>query len=186
MNKQEFLEALNKTLHQLTTNERHDILEDFKEHFAMGHEEGKSEAEISDALGSPQQIGKELLASYHIEKMEATSSAGNVFRAVWAVIGLGFFNLVIVLGPFIGLVGIIIGGWGVGISFAASPLLVLVNTVVHPSVFETFDLFVSMILSGLGLFIMIGMYRATTALKALFVRYLKYNARIVKGGVKHA
>src|SRR5699024_2827303 len=116
----------------------------------------------------------------------STSSAGNVFRAVWAVIGLGFFNLVIVLGPFIGLVGIIIGGWGVGISFAASPLLVLVNTVVHPSVFETFDLFVSMILSGLGLFIMIGMYRATTALKALFVRYLKYNARIVKGGVKHA
>jgi len=186
MNKQAFLDALNSTLQQLTADERHDILEDFEEHFAMGLEEGKTEAEIADSLGSPQQIGKELLASYHIEKVETTSSAGNMFRAVWAVIGLGFFNLVIVLGPFIGLVGILFAGWVVGIVFAASPLLVLANTVVFPSVFEWFDLFTSLVLSGLGLFIIIGMFNATHAMRSMFVRYLKFNARMVKGGVKHA
>ena len=63
------------------------------------------EEQIAGALGSPSQIAKEILATYHLEKVENTASAGNIMRAAWAVIGLGFFNLVIVLGPFIALVG---------------------------------------------------------------------------------
>src|SRR5699024_5734922 len=183
MNKQAFLDALNSTLQQLTADERHDILEDFEEHFAMGLEEGKTEAEIADSLGSPQQIGKELLASYHIEKVETTASAGNMFRAVWAVIGLGFFNLVIVLGPFLALAGVILGGWIISIVFVASPIIVILNTLIHPSAVEAFEIFVSLILCGVGLFVGIGMKYATKWLSRGFVRYLAYNANLVKGGL---
>jgi len=186
MNKNQFLLELEKGLKKISLDERQDIIQDFKEHFAIGLGEGKSEEQISEALGSPQQIAKELLANYHLEKAEVTATTGNIFRAVWAVIGLGFFNLVIVLGLFIALLGILFAGWIVGISFIASPLLVLLNAIVHPSVFELFELFFSMTLAGLGMFISIGMYYVTKMLVAGFIRYLKFNVNLVKGGLKHA
>lgn len=186
MTKKQFLTKLNTSLKGLSSDEREDILQDFEEHFTIGLEEGKTEEQISASLGSPQQIAKELVATHRVKKVNETSTSGNIFRAVWAVIGLGFFNLVIVLGPFIALTGLIIAGWMVGISFVTAPLLVLINVALHPQIFELFDLFVSIALAGLGLFIAIGMFFATRAVKNGFVRYLKYNLGVVKGGVKHA
>ena len=185
MTKKQFLTKLNASLKRLPSDEREDILQDFEEHFAIGLEEGKTEEQISTSLGSPQQIAKELLATYRVKKVEETATTGNILRAVWAVIGLGFFNLVIVLGPFVALVGVIMAGWIVGITFAASPVLVLINVSIYPKVFEFFDLFFSIGLAGLGLFITIGMFFATRAITNGFIRYLKYNVRLVKGGLKH-
>ena len=75
---------------RLSEKERADILKDYEEHFTFGLEEGKREEEIVASLGSPAQIAKELLADYHIEKVTTSATTGNVFRAIWAVIGLGF------------------------------------------------------------------------------------------------
>lgn len=185
MNKNEFLTKLDSYLRKLPSEERQDILQDFEEHFTIGLEEGKTEEEISESLGSPSSIAKEILTMYHIEKVENKATIGNVFRAVWATIGLGFFNLVIVLGPFLALVGLIFGGWATGIAFIASPLLVLVNVIIYPDTFEFFDLFMSIGLTGLGLFITIGMYFATRGLLNGFVKYLQFNVKVVKGGLKH-
>lgn len=185
MNKADFLSKLESSLHQISEAERRDILQDFEEHFQIGLAEGKSEEDIVAGLGSPDHIAKELLANYHIEKVETKASAGNMLRAVWSVIGLGFFNLVVVLGPFLALVGILLAGWIVSITFVASPILVLVNTLIHPSVFEAFELFVSLVLSGLGFFIGIGMYYVTRWLSKVFVRYLRSNVNFVKGGLKY-
>lgn len=91
MNREQFLKSLENGLKKLPQEECDDILHDFEEHFSNGLTDGKTEEQISDALGSPKQIAKELVAASHIEKMEATPTTGNIFRAVWAVIGLGFF-----------------------------------------------------------------------------------------------
>lgn len=185
MNKKEFIRKLETYLSKLPSDERQDILQDFEEHFTFGIEEGKTEEEISASLGSPNTIAKEILTTHHLEKVENKATIGNVFRAVWATIGLGFFNLVIVLGPFIALVGLILGGWAIGMSFIVSPLLVLINAVIFPETFELFEMFVSIGLTGLGLFIMIGMFFATRGLIHAFVRYLQFNVKLVKGGLKH-
>ncbi|MBS4223928.1 HAAS signaling domain-containing protein [Lederbergia citrea] len=185
MTKYQFLRLLESSLSKISLEERQDILKDFEEHFAIGLEEGKTEEEISAALGSPRNIAKELVATHHLEKVETTATTGNVIRAVWAVIGLGFFNLVIVLGPFIAVASLIIAGWGTGVGFIASPLLVLINVAIYPGTFEFFDLFFSMALAGIGLFIAIGMYFATRGIISGFIRYLKFNAKLVKGGLKH-
>lgn len=185
MTKYQFLRLLDSSLQRLPSEEREDILQDFKEHFAIGAEEGKTEEQITEALGTPQQIAKELLAARHLEKVEVTATTGNVFRAVWAVVGLSFFNLVIVLGPFVALVGFVVAGWVSGVAFIVSPLLTLVNMLIFPGAFQWFDLFVSLILSGIGFFIAIGMYFATRGIIRGFVRYLKFNSRLVKGGLKH-
>lgn len=183
MNKEIFLQQLDASLTKLPQDERQEIIQDYQEYFIIGLEEGKTEEQIAAGLGSPSQIAKELSATYHLEKVENTSSAGNIFRAVWAVIGLGFFNLVIVLGPFIGLVGIILGGWALSLGFILSPLGALINAVW--GAFQLFDLFVSLALCGIGIFIGIGMLFATKAISKGFIRYLKFNASLVKGGLKH-
>lgn len=186
MNRDQFLFQLESLIKRLPAEERQDIMQDFEEHFALGAMEGKTDEEISASLGSPQQIAKELLVSYHLEKVENTATAGNVVRAVWAVIGLGFFNLVIVLGPFIALLGLLFAGWVISITFVASPLLILLDTVLHPELFVPFELFLSIMLAGLGFFVGIGMYHVTRFLTKGFIRYLKFNVNLVKGGMKHA
>jgi len=42
----------------------------------------------------------------------------------------------------------------------------------------------SLALCGIGLFIAIGMFFATKAVTSGFVRYLKFNMALVKGGLK--
>lgn len=185
MTKDQFLKQLDKALKKLTAEEHQDILQDYREHFTIGVEEGKTEEEIAASLGSPTQIAKELLALYHLEKVELTATAGNILRATYAVVGLGFFNLVFVLGLFVALTGLIVAGWFTGISLILSPLLVLIDAIIHPGTFQFFFLFFSIMLCGIGIFIIIGMYFATKAAAKGFIRYLKFNVKIVKGGNKH-
>ena len=113
----------------LPSDDREEILEEFKDHFTFGLEEGKTEEEISKSLGSPQHIAKEIVATSQLEMFGEKRSFGNLLRATWAVIGLSFFNLVIVLGPFLGLVGVLIGGWVTGLGFTVSPILLLIGVV---------------------------------------------------------
>ncbi|MFB7639876.1 DUF1700 domain-containing protein [Peribacillus butanolivorans] len=183
MNKEEFLKQLDASLKRLSLEERQDILQDYEEYFEIGLEKGKTEQEISEALGNPKQISKELSATYHLGQVEETTSAGNVMRAVWAVIGLGFFNIVIVLGPFIALLGVVIAGWASAIGFILAPFGVLLNLILGS--FQLFDLFFALGLCGIGIFIAMGMFVATSALIKGFIRYLKFNVSLVKGGLKH-
>lgn len=182
MNKNDFLSQLETSLQKLPSTEREEIIQDFEEHFAIGMTEGKTEEEIARSLGSPKQIAKEMIASYHVEKAEAKITTGNIIRAVIAAVSLGFFNLVFILGPFIALVAIIFSGWVVGGSFILSPLLVLIDTILFPMSFVFFDLFLSIFLCGLGIFVAIGMYYVTKLFMKLFVKYLKFNTNLVKGG----
>lgn len=184
MNEKQFLMQLHDGIKVLSADERKDILNDYEEHFAEGKEEGKAEEEIADALGSPEKIAKEILAMYHVAQAKTKTTTGNMMRAVWAGIGLGFFNLIIVLGPFIALVGVLAAGWITAISLALSPLLVPVNIVIYPGSFEWADLFFTITASGIGIFIGIGMYYLTKGLAWVFVRYLKFNTSLVKGGLK--
>lgn len=185
MNKKQFLIKLDSYLQKLPSAERHDILQDFEEHFAFGIEEGKTEEEITESLGSPQQIAKELKATYHIEKVEEKVTTGNVLRAVIAAISLGFFNFVIVLGPFIGLVSVVVAGWIIGISFLVTPIIAIINPIIVPGIFEWFDLFASILLCGLGIFLLLGMYYVTKILTIIFIKYLRWNFYLVKGGLSN-
>ncbi|MFJ7936249.1 HAAS signaling domain-containing protein [Sporosarcina sp. NPDC096371] len=185
MNKENFLTQLHAFLKKIPNSERQDIIQDYDEYFTIGLLDGKSEEQIAASLGSPKTLGKELSAAYHLEQAETTVTTGNLMRALWAVIGLGFFNLIIVLGPFLTFVGLIVAGWIAGIGFTAAPLLILLNPILAPGTFELFDLFNSLALCGLGLFITIGMLYATKAFRNGFIRYMKFNKKLVKGGLAY-
>lgn len=184
MRKEHFLAELKRAITSLPPEEQNEILLDYEEYFTIGKQDGKTEEEIAISLGSPEQIGKELTAVHHVQSAEG--STGNFFRALWAVVGLGFFNLVIVLGPFIAIALCVAAGWIVAVSFTLAPIGVLLNTVIHPQIFELYNLFFSVGLAGVGLLIGVLMFYATNWLKRAFVQYFKFNVRMVKGGMKHA
>ncbi|WP_164216964.1 DUF1700 domain-containing protein [Virgibacillus sp. YIM 98842] len=186
MNEKLFLQKLKAALQKLPEAEQDEILMDFEEHFSMGKEEGKTEEEISAALGSPEQIAKEMKAAYYLDQVDNTSSVGNVFRAVWATVGLGFFNLVFVLAPFIALAGIVLSGWIAAFAFITALPLVIIQAMISPELFLWFELFVSIALLGIGLLLLNGMLYVTRLFTKGFVRYLHFNVRLVKGGLKHA
>ena len=183
MNKEQFLKQLESSLKKLSLEERQDILQDYEEYFAIGIEKGKSEEEISASLGQPKQIAKELLASYHLDMVEQKTSARNILSAVWAVVGLGFFNLLIVLAPFLTLVSIVLSGWLVSAAFILSPLGIIFNLFINQ--FRIADMFLALCLCGIGIFIAMGMLIATKAVTNGFIRYLKFNITFVKRGMKY-
>ncbi|MGG4471052.1 DUF1700 domain-containing protein [Paenibacillus alvei] len=183
MNKDQFIKELSVLLKDLNGKEKQEILHDYEEHFQFGIEEGKAENEIAASLGSPKLLAKEILANYHLENAKGAQTAGNVMRAVWAVIGLSFFNIIIVLGPFIALVGVILAGWAVSIAGISTPLLVLLNNLFGSS-FDLFEWFLSFVYCGAGLLLFVGMQWITKWFMRGFVRYISFNTALVKGGIK--
>ncbi|MCY3036308.1 DUF1700 domain-containing protein [Aerococcus urinae] len=61
MKKEEFIDLLRFYLHKLPNSVINDILSDYQEHFQIAMNQGKSEEEICQELGSPKQIAKEYL-----------------------------------------------------------------------------------------------------------------------------
>lgn len=64
MTENQFIAELENALKQLSSEERNDILQDIREYFTNGREDGKSDSEIANSLGSPNKIAEELLTSY--------------------------------------------------------------------------------------------------------------------------
>ncbi|PHA03116.1 hypothetical protein COE51_01875 [Bacillus pseudomycoides] len=180
MNKEQFLHELSEHLRRLPEEERNDILYDYEEHFQFGIEEGKTEAEIIKALGSPKAIAKETLASHRLEQVKHNPTFSNVARAIVAIIGLGFLNLVVVLAPLLTMGSLILTLWTVSAVFVLSPLLLLTK-IIFAQIFILSDVFVSILLFGIGLFLGIGAYYCTVWFKTLFIKYANWNLKVIKG-----
>jgi uncharacterized membrane protein len=100
MNKAEFMKTLEQLLGRLPEAERKEVLYDYEEHFQNGLADGKTETDIIRALGDPRMIAKQYVANESIKRAESHNFFSNIANAVLATVGLGFFNLIFVLGPF--------------------------------------------------------------------------------------
>ncbi|MFD1067170.1 DUF1700 domain-containing protein [Oceanobacillus locisalsi] len=181
MNKLDFLEELAVYLQNLSSEEQKEIIQDFEEHFEMGRAEGKSDKEIVHSLGSPQQIAKELQPAQENERKQANSSRQSSFHRTGIVIGLFFFNLIIVLGPALGIAGIILSIWVSAFSFVAQLFIAVVQWIIQPVSFYLFELFASITLAGIGLLLFIGAKYVTNAAIHILSKYMALNARLVRG-----
>ena len=73
MTENQFINELENALKRLPTDERNDILQDIREYFSDGREDGKAEEEIAASLGSPEKIAAELLEAYPFKESESNS-----------------------------------------------------------------------------------------------------------------
>jgi uncharacterized membrane protein len=191
MNKIEFIKILKSGLKDLPKEEIDSILADYEEHFAIGKTKKKREDSIAKSLGDPKQIAKQYKVQSVVKQAEEKKSVKNILRAVFATISLGFFNLVFVLGIFIGLVGTLIGLFGVAMGIVAGGLVGLVASIfvsVLPGLFfgipAVAGMFVSIGLIALGVLFFIADCFLAKWFYKLTLAYLKFNVKIVRGEKK--
>ena len=189
MNKKEFLDNLSKYLRGIPGEDEQDIISDFEEHFEMGKNEGRTEEDLSKSLGDPKALANQLKANIMVAQAEKETTAVNITRAVFASLGLGFFNLIFVLGPFIGVVGILAGLFAAAIGTTAGGITGLLGTIFSPLFPEYFNMivnpavgiFASIGAICFGILFFIGDIYLTRGFFRLFIRYIKFNARVVTG-----
>ncbi|MFC4617621.1 hypothetical protein ACFO4N_02630 [Camelliibacillus cellulosilyticus] len=182
MTKNDFLTELEQLLRKIPEDERRDILYDFEEHFRMAAADGKREEEIVALLGKPKTLAKELTADYLITNAKENRSAGNIARAVLAVIALGSFNLIFVLGPFVGIAAVIFALYAVAFTLLVVPVKLLFQMAWADGGQLLAGIFNMMMSIGLGILLIIGLIYLTRWIYVLLIRYLQYNLRVVKGG----
>ena len=189
MNKEQFLYQLKRALSGIPEQERRDILYDYEEHFRIGAENGQEEEQIARSLGNPRVLGK----TYRIENLlqpdQGGRKAANVMRAVFASLSLGFFNIIITIPLFAGLLGGLAGLWAGAVSLAVSGVAVVLAVIVQPffpAVISlggfsiAFLIFAGIGIAALGLLAVIGMWRLSQLFFKITAQYVQFNLRIIK------
>ncbi|ELK46544.1 DUF1700 domain-containing protein [Halobacillus sp. ACCC02827] len=181
MKKAVFMDRLARELRGLPEEERKEILFDYEEHIRVGMKEGREEEEVIRELGHPKQVAKEYIASTLIEKAEKHRTFPNIFRAILASLSLSLFNLVIVLGPALGILGIYVGLVATAAALALTPFafLFMLITRTYSNIFA--DFFMAMTMGSGGIMLMIGLWHLGKWLYKGSLTYLKYNRHLIKG-----
>jgi len=195
MNKKEFLQILEESLKDFKLDERKEILYDYEEHFRIGEQNGKSEAELITELGDPNNIAMQYKTSNQQENNEVLKDKPEETRPMIIPIIAGcsllFFNLIFILGPYVGIVGaiiglfagafgIIIGGLGLILGVIMEPLIPqFVNIPLDISRFAM--MFFGIGTLALGLLFLIGMCYVGKHFYKGTVKYINWNIKIIRG-----
>lgn len=185
MNKDNYLKILNKNLGRIDNNEKRDILNEYETHFLSGKQEGKSEERISQELGNPKSIAKELKATVAVEKAKSNNSVSNIFSAIIAVMGLSILNFFIILFPSVMIFFVIISLIFFTISNLAAPIILIIKGIIDGfNSIILYDVFMVGLMFGIGLILLIITFYIIKWTYILIVKYLKWNVSIVKGSVQ--
>ena len=189
MNKKDFMYKLSLYLGGIPGEDRQDVISDFEEHFKEGLAEGRTEEEIAGSLGDPKSLANQFKASILVSEAEKTTSAVNIIRAVFATLGLGFLNLVFILGPFIAIVAVLISLFASAIAIIAAGITVFFASIFGPLIPQYFAVLInpavaiigSIGVTCFGILFFVGCIYLSKILYRLFVRYIKFNLRIITG-----
>lgn len=188
MNKQEFMSRLSNALQNLPDGEKGDILYDYEEHFRIAAEKGKTEEEAAESLGNPETIAKGYRANAAINKAESNKSVKHITKAVFSVLGLGFINLVFVLGPYLGICGALFGLFAASIGVTAAGIVGVIASIFAPLLPGIVNIpfnqgaaiFLMVGLGCLGILMIIGCSYLAKLLYIATIKYLKFNLSIIQ------
>ena len=186
MTKVEYLNRLKSFLHYFPESEVREILLDYEEHFIIGKEKGKSEDEISRELGDPREVAESIRSSYSFSNKNDTSYNTSTNKSPNAIILilLIVMNLIFVFGPFMGIVGLLVGFFaaGFGISIGGIGLLLrfpvnfILSTFV-PGIVTSTAFGIGLI--ALGILIVIITILLSKLFYKLCVLYVQWNKKLV-------
>jgi uncharacterized membrane protein len=129
MTRQAFIARLREGLRGLPPQTIDDIVADYETHFADGEAAGRSEADVAQALGEPNRLAREIRAETGLKRWEEQRSPSGAAAAVFAVLGLGAIDVLILLPILMGVAGALFGlsigaiavFFGGGMLFAVGP-----------------------------------------------------------------
>jgi uncharacterized membrane protein len=82
----EFLKTLMRALKHMSATEKQDIIDDYREHFEVGLEAGKTEQEVAAALGNPKQLAKMHTMQSTANAAHASKGMGDTMRMIGAAL----------------------------------------------------------------------------------------------------
>ena len=97
MTRQQFINRLRNELSGLPAKTIDEIAADYETHFADGAAAGRSEIEVAEALGDPTRLARELRAEAGLKRWESERNPSAAAGAVFAVLGLGAIDILILL-----------------------------------------------------------------------------------------
>lgn len=129
MTRQAFIARLREGLRGLPAQAVNDIVADYETHFVEGETAGRTEAEVAAALGDPTRLAREIRAEGALTRWRDERSPSAAAAAVFAVLGLGAIDILVLLpilmavggalfGLFIACIAVLFAG---GVVFAAGP-----------------------------------------------------------------
>ena len=195
MNKEEYLKKLSKLVKRLPKEDKEEILLDYEEHFRIGMENGRTAEEISEALGDPENVAKQIKADYMVKKAEDKPSPSSIIEAIVAVAGLGLFNIFVV-GPSLILAVVIISLVVAGSAVVVIGILIMLSPLLHvffpnyiylpvKGVLGTLIMVVGgIVITVMGTFFVIVMAYAANRLYKEIIKLLKSNLEDIKEKTK--
>lgn len=108
MTRQMFMNRLRNGLAGLPPKTIDEIAGDYESHFADGGAAGRSEAEVAQALGDPDRLARELRAEAGLKRWEAERNPSAAAGAVFAVLGLGAIDVLILLPILLPIAGVLL------------------------------------------------------------------------------
>jgi len=107
MTRDAFIARLKQGLTGMPDKARSDIVTDYESHFTDGLAAGRSESYIAAALGDPDRLARELRAEAGLKRWESERNPEAAAAAVFAVLGLGAIDVLVLLPILIGVVSTI-------------------------------------------------------------------------------
>jgi uncharacterized membrane protein len=186
----EFIRVLKDRLKgTLDPVELDDIVSDYAEHFRMGKESGRTDEELWRSLGSPDDIAREIRAMHLVKRAESNRSCKNIIHAVLSTLGLGLFNLVVVLAPFLLLVLMLFVVFIIGVMTTFAGITGIIWSLLQLAGLSAFSVwysplagvFISIGMTTTGLLMVIGDYYLARFFYRIGIQYLKWNIRVITG-----
>jgi uncharacterized membrane protein len=165
MTRVDFITRLKRGLVGLSAPTAAEIVADYEAHFDAGAADGRSEAEVAEALGDPDRLARELRAEAGARAWTQQPGASSAAGAIFAIIGLGAIDILIllpiVLPLFASLVAVLVSGVAV---FLAGGFTLVAGPFLAPPGGPLVAVLLGVGIIGLGVFM--------TALCAVFVKWL--------------
>lgn len=184
MNRELFLCRLKAMLKAQNVAEYADILYDYEEHFRSGLEAGKTEEEIANELGDPEE-----LAMTFAERDGAPSSPPPQKRSApsskaLTVTGLILLDLFVAFPLAAALVSLWLGMFGVSLSLVAVSSGMMVNFLPpwFPYMPDLARIFMGIAFAGLTVLAVIGLWALVRSSSSVFKRYRAWHRKIISGG----
>lgn len=127
MTRQEFIARLKVGLAGLPLQAQSDIVADYETHFSEGAAAGRSEADIAAALGDPERLARELRTEAGARRWQTERNPEAAVAAVFAVLGLGAIDVLVLLPILVGVVSVLCAFFIVAIVFFFIGAAVLVT-----------------------------------------------------------
>lgn len=187
MKQQEFLLSLEKALTEYRVQNVSDVLNDYREHFVHGLQNGKTEDEISEKLGPPNTIAKAYETEAMIAKVKSPETRfqlDTALRVIGRLIVLAPFNLIVLFIPGILVFSFLFAGWSVAAAIGSASLgLMAFGLKMGLFAFSFWASLAlgsaSLTLLGMGIFTGLLMFAMTKYVILGLIGYLQWNLKFV-------